>query len=254
MTRPLAAPGRRLRAGLLAAGILLVTAGAAVLLLAPDSPLRLWGAAALLLPGAALLGICGALALRAARAGQAPGPRWSGAAGDEQPSRLPRFNGNLVQALVPQRPAVQWGSEVFDAIEWRRFQAVCEALLAQDGTLVQSRQRPDAAIGLEDMRELQAAMAARHLSRGAYATTGRFSDEALAFARTHGITPLDGPALLALIDRQPPARQQALLGIAYEGDYWRPSCPGCGAKMVQHVPATGGAASWVCASEPPCPG
>jgi restriction system protein len=36
------------------------------------------------------------------------------------------------------------------------------------------------------------------------------------------------------------------LGVAYEGEYWRPTCANCGVKMTERNPKGGGAAFWGC--------
>jgi len=45
------------------------------------------------------------------------------------------------------------------------------------------------------------------------------------------------------------AEQQAeLLAVAYEGEYWRPTCASCGIKMVERPAKAGRAAFWGCAN------
>jgi hypothetical protein len=45
---------------------------------------------------------------------------------------------------APVRPSV-WGAEVFDAIEWRRFEALVEALLRQGGFETRSQSQIESA-------------------------------------------------------------------------------------------------------------
>jgi restriction system protein len=97
-------------------------------------------------------------------------------------------------------------------------------------------------------------MASHQLKRGTYATTSTYTQDAQQFAKDNSINALDGPALLALIAKRTPAQQQALLAVAYEGDYWRPTCASCGTKMVERAPAKGGAGFWGCAGFPKCRG
>jgi restriction system protein len=176
-------------------------------------------------------------------------------------------------------PATAWSPAVFAAIEWRRFEAVCEALFAQAGYstrsqshgadggvdiwlhsahaqgpvgVVQCKHWHGRPVGVREMREFFGVMASHQLKRGTYATTSTYTQDAQQFAKDNSINALDGPALLALIAKRTPDQQQALLAVAYEGDYWRPTCPSCGTKMVERVPAKGGAAFWGCAGFPKC--
>lgn len=64
------------------------------------------------------------------------------------------------------------------------------------------------------------------LARGTYATSSTFTPDALAFAQTNGINALDGARLLEQIARRTSEQQAALLAVAFEGEYWRPTCPG----------------------------
>lgn len=182
-------------------------------------------------------------------------------------------------AFVPFPPRDMWCPEVFDDIEWRRFEAVCEALFAQAGfeTRPQSHgadggvdlwlhsrnaQGPAAVVrckhwhgrpvGEKELREFHAEMVAHQLQRGTYASTSTFTPQAEQFAAANGINAMDGAALLALIARRMPAQQRALLAVAYEGDYWRPTCASCGIQMVERTPSRGGADFWGCANYPRC--
>jgi restriction system protein len=182
-------------------------------------------------------------------------------------------------ALTPPSPATAWSPAVFSAIEWRRFEAVCEALFAQAGFstraqshgadggvdiwlhsahaqgpvgVVQCKHWQGKPVGVKEVREFFGVMASHQLKRGTYATTSTYTADAKQFAKDNSINALDGPALLALIAKRTPEQQQALLAIAYEGDYWRPTCASCGTKMVERAPAKGGAGFWGCAGYPKC--
>jgi restriction system protein len=90
--------------------------------------------------------------------------------------------------------------------------------------------------------------------RGQFACTARYTDAAREFARDNQINLLDGPALLTLIAKRTPEQQQALLDVALEGEYWKPTCVNCGVKMVFRVPRDDGRAFWGCKSFPKCRG
>ena len=156
---------------------------------------------------------------------------------------------------------MRWSPEVFAAIEWRRFEAVVEALFGQAGfetraqthgadgggdVWLHSRHAGGAPVGVVQckhwqgkpvpvsaMREFFGVMASHGLKRGTYATTSRFTPEALAFANANGINAQDGDGLLKLIATRTPEQQAALLATAFEGEYWRPTCASCGVKMVE---------------------
>jgi restriction system protein len=197
----------------------------------------------------------------------------------------PTDRGTLDDPTMPAHrgqhpPAVGWCSRVFEDIEWRRFEAVCQELFAghaglearrqsssgsvsadlwlhAPGTdapvgLVRCQYAPGQPVGVDDLREFRTAMASRKLHRGTYATTSPIAAEAQQFARENGITALDVPRLLALIAGRTAAQQHALLRLAYEGEYWRPTCASCGAKMVERPAPSRKRSIWACVNSPRC--
>lgn len=184
-----------------------------------------------------------------------------------------------VAAVARPAPLAAWSPAVFAAIEWRRFEAVCEALFAQAGFstraqshgadggvdiwlhsahaqgpvgVVQCKHWQGKPVGVREVREFFGVMASHQLKRGTYATTSTYTPDAQQFAKDNGISALDGAALLALIGKRTPEQQLALLAVAYEGDYWRPTCASCGTKMVERTPTKRGAGFWGCAGFPKC--
>lgn len=183
------------------------------------------------------------------------------------------------QGSAPQAPTA-WGREVFEVIEWRRFEALVEALFAQAGfetrsqshgadegidiwlysrsnpgspvSIVQCKHWQGKKIGVDKVRELRGVMAAKNVSRGQFATTSTFTDDAVAFARDNGLNLLDVQGLLALIATRTQDQQAALLNVALEGEYWRPTCVKCGIKMVERSPRNGGKPFWGCKGFPTC--
>ncbi|WP_341922923.1 restriction endonuclease [Polaromonas sp. YR568] len=178
-----------------------------------------------------------------------------------------------------RRPATKWSPAVFAAIEWRRFEAVCETLFAQAGfatrsqshgadggvdiwlhsanaegpvAVVQCKHWNGKAVTVKEIREFFGVMASHQLKRGTYATTSTYTADAQKFAKDNGINALDGAALLSLIAKRTPEQQQALLDVAHEGEYWRPTCASCGIKLVERTPAKGGAGFWGCSNYPRC--
>ena len=190
---------------------------------------------------------------------------------------------NAIPVWAQPRPfknPPHWSAAVFAAIEWRRFEAVCEAMFEQAGfetrsqshgadggvdiwlhsknadgpvSVVQCKHWQGKAVGVKEVREFLGVMASHGLKRGTYATTSTFTTDAMSFAKDNGISPLDGKALIKLITTQrTPEQQAALLNIAYEGEYWKPTCASCGIKMVERTPARGGAPFWGCKYYPRC--
>ena len=178
----------------------------------------------------------------------------------------------------PER-ATAWSSDVFAAIEWRRFEAVCEALFAQAGfqtrsqshgadggvdiwlysahaeglaAVVQCKHWQGKQVGVKEIREFFGVMASHQLKRGTYATTSTYTADAQKFAKDNGINAMDGSALLNLISKRTPEQQQALLDVAHEGEYWRPTCASCGIKLLARTPAKGGSSFWGCSNYPRC--
>jgi restriction system protein len=175
--------------------------------------------------------------------------------------------------------ANEWSSDVFEAIEWRRFEAVVETLFAQAGfetrsqshgadggvdiwmhsknaegpvSVVQCKHWQGKPVTVKEMREFLGVMVSKGLKRGTYATTSRYTADALEFAKANGINAQDGAGLLKLIAQRTPEQQARLLEVAYEGEYWKPTCASCGVKMAERTPKNGGAAFWGCVNFPRC--
>ncbi|WP_295855892.1 restriction endonuclease [uncultured Xylophilus sp.] len=180
---------------------------------------------------------------------------------------------------VPPPRQAHWSPAVFAAIEWRRFEAVCETLFQQAGfrtraqshgadggvdiwmfsdhaegpvAVAQCKHWRNQRVGVKELREFFGVMASHGLRRGTFVTTSIFTPEALVFATDNGINALDGTRLLRLIAERTPAQQQALLDVAYKGDYHRPTCARCGTKMVERDGGPGRAPFWGCARFPAC--
>ena len=196
-----------------------------------------------------------------------------------EPSARIADSPDAASALARQR-LTRWSPEVFAAIEWRRFEAVVEALFAQAGfetraqthgadggvdVWLHSRHAGGAPVGVVQckhwqgkpvpvsaMREFFGVMASHGLKRGTYATTSRFTSEALAFANANGINAQDGDGLLKLIAARTPEQQAALLATAFEGEYWRPTCASCGVKMAERTARGTGKRFWGCVNFPRC--
>ena len=119
-------------------------------------------------------------------------------------------------------------------------------------SVVQCKHWQGKKVGVDKIRELRGVMAAHNVRRGQFATTSTFTEDALAFGRENSINLLDVSGLLGLIAQRTPEQQQALLAVALEGEYWRPTCVNCGTKLTERTPRGGGKAFWGCLNYPRC--
>lgn len=175
-------------------------------------------------------------------------------------------------ATTPDR----WSRDVFELIEWRRFEAVVEALFAQAGFvtrsqahgsdggvdiwlystnhgdgdapvgIVQCRQWMRWKVGVKEVRALRGVMAQHDIERGQFVTTSDFSVDAREFAAGNGIGLHDVEGLLALIATRTGEQQAALLEVAFAGEWWRPTCASCGIKLVERTARQSGRPFWGC--------
>ncbi len=106
-------------------------------------------------------------------------------------------------------------------------------------------------VGVGPVRELLGVMAHEKVSRGYFAATGKFSDDATSFAEANSIMLISGVDFLTAIARMDSERSARLLEISTEGDYTVPSCPSCGRKLYRRTFKTG-TAVWVCKAYPAC--
>jgi restriction system protein len=95
-------------------------------------------------------------------------------------------------------------------------------------------------------------MVSKGVKRGTYATTSRYTADAHTFAQAHGINAQDGNGLLKLIAQRTPEQQARLLEVAYEGEYWKPTCARCGVKMTERTSGKDGSGFWGCMNFPRC--
>ena len=128
--------------------------------------------------------------------------------------------------------------------------------------LVQCKQWKAYKVGVEVIRELYGVMAAKGATGGYVVTSGRFTNEAVAFASGRNIELIDGAKLLALIkqaeqsiDSNASSARPRLTIQASATD--SPRCPQCGAEMTRRVARKGvgvGNAFWGCSDFPRCRG
>jgi restriction system protein len=149
-----------------------------------------------------------------------------------------------------------------------------DLVLAKDGekTLVQCKQWKAFKVGVSTVRELYGVMAATGAAAGIVVTSGKFTQDAEAFAAGRNIRLMNGPALMKLlreareqtgISPRPGTRQAAdfadtvavempteLMPLEPRAVLSRePECPQCGKAMVRRVAkrgASAGKAFWGC--------
>lgn len=173
-------------------------------------------------------------------------------------------------------PLDTWSLDTLRRIEWRRLEAVVEGHYQARGyptrtqthgadggvdiwicskehpdlpaAIVQCKHWPDRMVGVNVVRELLGTMTANKVKAGEVVTSGSFSREAEAFAaRGLPIELIDGRKLVERIRSLSESEQEALLKVAFEGDYWRPTCASCGVKMKWRPQGF-----WGCRNYPRC--
>jgi restriction system protein len=220
----------------------------------------------------------------AAEAGAAAGrqgPRLIGAAGTHLSFlgawRNP-FAGSPQAAALAAVDTRKWSAPLLKQLEWRRFEELCAAYFELLG--FRTRSAPSGAggadihlsaagsdrtsivlhgkawdahrIGIKAARELRSAMASAQAREGVLVTSGRFTQEAIDYARKEGIELIDGAGLLAKIDALVPENSLALLKLATQGDFLTPTCPDCSIKMTPRTSTREGRKFWGCSNYPRC--
>lgn len=183
-------------------------------------------------------------------------------------------------AKTTRTPA--WSMELLRSLEWKRLEELTAELFQATGYRSQeTRIGPDGGVdvnlydrttgnlmavvqckawntypvGIKPIRELYGVMAAEGVAKGIFVTTGRFTSEALAFAKGKAQELIDGDNLLERIQSMEESKQTELARLITRGDYTSPTCPKCGGKMVKRTARKGpnvGAQFWGCSEFPKC--
>ena len=133
--------------------------------------------------------------------------------------------------------------------------------------LVQCKQWKAFKVGVTVVRELYGVMAAHGAAGGFVVTSGRFTDEAKAFADGRNIRLVDGPKLFGMIKQakasgavsrgpEMPSRGPAATPTA-SAAAMAPACPVCASAMVLRTAKRGtnaGSEFWGCTKYPACKG
>ena len=129
--------------------------------------------------------------------------------------------------------------------------------------LIQCKQWKAFKVGVDVVRELYGVMAAKGATGGFVVTSGRFTDDAKAFADGRNVQLVDGPKLFAMIKlakqslmaSAPPPASKPL--VTQPSAAIAPVCPQCGAGMVRRTARKGGNAGAEflgCSNFPTCRG
>lgn len=181
---------------------------------------------------------------------------------------------------TPIAPRIsEWSLELIQSIEWKRFEDLCQRFYASKGirsectplgpdggidirlfqddsgyatAIVQCKAWGSSFVGVKPIRELLGVMAHEKIGKAFFMTSGRYSDEAKAFAAPNRITLIDGNMLLIMLQRLPEAERIKLLEFASSGDYNVPTCPSCGRKMRLVRGKDGKRDFWGCSNFPHC--
>lgn len=119
------------------------------------------------------------------------------------------------------------------------------------------------AVGVQPIRELYGVMTAEGAQAAIFVTSGRYTPDAINFARNKPIELIDGPALVDVVRgvqsssaapaADPPTVSPRVVTTA-EGPM---HCPRCGEAMVRRIAKQGakaGSAFWGCSRFPACRG
>ncbi len=163
-----------------------------------------------------------------------------------------------------------------ESLSWRQFEEVCHEMFRRKGyTVIGTRDGPDGGIdlrirrdgeeaivqckhwrkrkvGVNIVREQLGIMTADNATRGYVVTSGKFTTEAIAFAKGKPITLVDGANLGRWLGAEGPESTRIEPQL-----HTTPSCPVCSADMVERVARRGpneGSAFWGCSRFPVCRG
>ncbi|GJG98502.1 restriction endonuclease [Cupriavidus pauculus] len=164
----------------------------------------------------------------------------------------------LAQFERPEVSTNDFSLELLLALSWNRFEALCGAYFAAHGfraeqrsygadggidislyfkdiptpvKLIQCKGWRRKRVDVEPIRSLLGVMTRDGVKDGVFVTMSSFTRPAMAEAAAARIMTIDGEAMVNRLRTLDGPRKAALLQIATEGQYWRPSCARCGGLM-----------------------
>jgi restriction system protein len=173
---------------------------------------------------------------------------------------------------------VMWTDDFIKAIEWKRFEEVCNEFLiiknynaemtcigadkgidiiiknseGQVACIAQCKAYGKKPIGVALIRELLGIMTSEQVKQGLFFTTSTFSIDAIEFAKNKGITLVDLKSFVRGINTLDKDSRERLYKIASEGDFTIPTCARCDVKMIERVSSKTNKKFWGCANFPKC--
>ena len=129
--------------------------------------------------------------------------------------------------------------------------------------LVQCKQWKAYKVGVDVVRELYGVMAAKGATGGFVVTSGRFSEDAKAFANGRNVQLVDGLKLFAMIKQAKQSLTASAQKSSSNPQVFQTNstiesiCPQCGSAMVKRTARKGGNAGsefWGCSKFPTCKG
>lgn len=168
---------------------------------------------------------------------------------------------NEAQLAQFDRPKVStddFSLELLLALSWNRFEALCGAYFAAHGfraeqrshgsdggidislyfkdiptpvKLIQCKGWRKKRVDVDPIRALLGVMARDSVKDGVFVTMSSFTRPAAEEAAAGRIMTIDGAEMVKRLRALDGPRKAALLQIATEGEYWRPSCARCGGLM-----------------------
>lgn len=170
-------------------------------------------------------------------------------------------------------PPSQWNVQVLRALEWKRFEEVCEGFWKAKGyrarstgpgpdggvdVVIAEQRAPDRVfavaqckawskpVGVEPVRALWGARDHFGAQLAIFYSAAGFSPDARAFADGKHLKLVAADELLTQLHTLPPAECAALLRHVTRGDYLTPSCPKCEIKMIRKPGKAGRSDYWLC--------
>ena len=196
-------------------------------------------------------------------------------------SILVRQRGRQLYRQVAQKPA----QDSLQGLNWREFEILMLEWFAQQGYqvqdtqlgadggvdivlrkagktyLVQCKHWRAYKVGVGIVRELRGVMASEGAAGGFVVTSGIFTNDARRFAARNDSTLINGPQLTAVIGQHNSSHRAAGTQPGNVNDNTlspqEPTCPRCGATMVERKASRGATAGqyfWGCSRYPSCRG
>lgn len=179
---------------------------------------------------------------------------------------------------VESAKSTAWSLVLIRALEWKRFEELCEGFWKAKGyraeptgrgadggidihlyrpsdpnkllAVIQCKSRAQNSIGVAVVRELFGVMHHVNAPMGILMASSGFHPPARAFAVGKHLQLIDGESLLKRLLELPAETRDALLAHVTRGDYITPTCPSCDEKMVVRTSKARGTEFFGCPNYP----